>query len=105
MNLFSLKKKKEELKPIAKFKTIERPSNDEVLDPLSKKIPDYIRIIDNQLVLDIMDRLLGPSGIQYEKKLIELNKEFEARKGKSGNQFYDPKSTDGLNISKTVFNN
>ncbi len=72
-------------------KMVARPSEEEVnnFNPLAKSLPSHIRKIDNQLILDIMDRLHGPDGLHYEKVLNELNSKFEPRKGKSGNEFYD----------------
>lgn len=75
-------------------KTIERPTEEDCakFNPLSKPLPTNIRTIDRKIVLDIMDRIHGPQGLEYEEALRELNKKFEARKGKSGSDFYDPKA-------------
>lgn len=72
-------------------KTCARPTEEEAsnFNALKKQLPKHIRQIDNELVLAIMDRLLGEDGIEYENVLRELNKKYKPRDGKFGNQFYD----------------
>jgi len=93
MEIFK-KKESPSLITLGTSRTIERPSAEDCdkFNPLSKPLPTHIRTIDKQLVLDVMDRIHGPQGLDYEKALRQLNMEFAARKGKSGSDFYEPEA-------------
>lgn len=88
-SIFSKKKEEsEDLKPKG-FKTVERPSEEQ----LKKGLEEPKRVeyrVDKYFIQEISDRLYGPDAEEYVKALIELNKNFRPRTGRFGSQFYEP---------------
>jgi hypothetical protein len=88
-SIFSKKKdESEDLKPKG-FKTVERPSEEQLKKGLEEPQKVEYRV-DKYFIQEISDRLYGPDSEEYVKALKELNKKFTPRSGRFGSQFYEP---------------
>ncbi len=70
------------------FKTIDRPSEEEISKIFNKRPIE--KNVDSYFLQEISDRLFGPDSQEYIKAIENLNKSFKGRPGRYGNQFYEP---------------
>jgi hypothetical protein len=96
MRIFSKTKKTNDIKPMGVIRTVDRPNqpvfriSKEQMDKLKveteKKFSD--RKVDPYFLQEISDRLYGPDSKEYIDALIELNKNFKPRAGRTGHDIF-----------------
>ena len=76
------------------LETIERPVGEvkrlsqEDLDKL-KKLSQNDKKVDPYFLQEIIDRICGPDSDEYKLAILELNKKFKSRVGKTGKQIFE----------------
>jgi len=76
------------------LETIERPVGEvkrlsqEDLDKL-KKSSQNDKKVDPYFLQEIIDRICGPDSDEYKLAILELNKKFKSRVGKTGKQIFE----------------
>jgi hypothetical protein len=91
-------KKSEEIKPMGVRSTIPRPEtevvrlSDEELrkqrEEFNKSKSSTEKRVDPYFLQEISDRLFGPDSEEYTNAIIELNKKFRPREGKTGHDIF-----------------
>lgn len=96
MGIFSKTKKKNDITPMGVIKTVDRPFQEviKLTEEQMKKLKSnteksvFTRKVDPYFLQEISDRLYGPESSDYIDALIELNKKFRPRIGKTGHDIF-----------------
>jgi hypothetical protein len=96
MKIFFKRKKTNELMPMGVIKTVDRPVQSviKLTDEQMKKLKSnteksvFTRKVDPYFLQEISDRLYGPESNEYIDALIELNKKFKPRVGRTGHEIF-----------------
>jgi hypothetical protein len=96
MKFFSKTKKENEVRPMVVVKTIDRPnqpvfrlSEDQMMKLKTESEKNvYTKKVDPYFLQEISDRLYGPESKEYINALIELNKKFKPRAGRTGHDIF-----------------
>jgi hypothetical protein len=96
MGIFSKTKKINDIKPMGVLRTIDRPN--QPVSRISKEQMDKLKVetekrvsnrkVDPYFLQEISDRLYGPESKEYIDALIELNKKFKPRVGRTGHDIF-----------------
>ena len=97
----------DDTKPRGVKYTIERLSESEFVSIQNHKDSmknHMIDKVDKMVLQEISDRLYGPQSEDYVKALLELNKSFKPRAGKSFHDFYEPGISDNVRENQKKIN-